>query len=309
MTKYTSVSIPLTLHKRLEKLIAKKTGFKSVSDYVTYVLREVVAMHEMKEVPEPFTSTDLAEIKERLQGARISLAAVKHVANSPHGGKLVQVKQSSKDSSALAGFKQNQKLKVSKETATVVSNIANGIFSPLEGFMGENDYLNVLEHMRLENDVPWTIPDTTTRAAQSPLRLGRPDTARRRGGPPRRTDGVRGELRDLEGGVRGKVFGTEDKAHPGVAKIFAGNECAISGKLKAAVKPDHGDYADYTLTPKETRILFAEKGWNTVVAFQTRNAPHINHEYLQKSALALWWTGSSSTRCWGRRRLATSRTR
>ncbi len=51
MTKYTSVSIPLTLHKRLEKLIAKKTGFKSVSDYVTYVLREVVAMHEMKEVP------------------------------------------------------------------------------------------------------------------------------------------------------------------------------------------------------------------------------------------------------------------
>jgi len=67
LPKYTSVSIPLTLHRRLEKLISKKTGFKSVSDYVTYVLREVVAMHEMKEVPEPFTSTDLAEIKERLR--------------------------------------------------------------------------------------------------------------------------------------------------------------------------------------------------------------------------------------------------
>ena len=84
-----------------------------------------------------------------------------------------------------------------------------------------------------------------------------------------------------------KVFGTEDKAHPGVAKVFEGGERAIAGKLKAAVKPDHGDYADYTLTPKETRILFSEKGWNNVVAFQTRNAPHINHEYLQKSALAL----------------------
>jgi len=67
MAKYTTVSIPFTLHRRLEKLIAKKTGFKSVSDYVTYVLREVVAMHEIKEVPEPFTSTDLAEIKERLK--------------------------------------------------------------------------------------------------------------------------------------------------------------------------------------------------------------------------------------------------
>ena len=67
VAKYTSVSIPLTLFGRVEKLIEKKTGFKSVSDYVTYVLREVVAMHEMKEVPEPFTSTDLAEIKERLR--------------------------------------------------------------------------------------------------------------------------------------------------------------------------------------------------------------------------------------------------
>ena len=67
MTKYTSVSIHLTLHKRLERLISKKTGFKSVSDYVTYVIREVVAMHELKDVPEPFTSTDLDEIKARLQ--------------------------------------------------------------------------------------------------------------------------------------------------------------------------------------------------------------------------------------------------
>jgi sulfate adenylyltransferase len=78
--------------------------------------------------------------------------------NSPHGGKLVQIKQTSGDSPPLAGFKQNQKLHVSKETATLVANIANGIFSPLEGFMGENDYLNVLEHMRLESDLPWTIP-------------------------------------------------------------------------------------------------------------------------------------------------------
>jgi Arc/MetJ-type ribon-helix-helix transcriptional regulator len=65
--KYTTVSIPQSLHKRLEKLIAKKTGFKSVSDYVTYVLREVVAMHESAEVPEPFTSKDVEEIKARLK--------------------------------------------------------------------------------------------------------------------------------------------------------------------------------------------------------------------------------------------------
>ncbi|MDG6994437.1 MAG: hypothetical protein JRN52_00825 [Nitrososphaerota archaeon] len=65
-SKYTTVSIPVTLHNRIEKIMSKKTGFKSVSDYVTYILREVVAMHETKEVPDPFTSRDIAEIKERL---------------------------------------------------------------------------------------------------------------------------------------------------------------------------------------------------------------------------------------------------
>ncbi len=66
-TKYTTVSIPHTLHERIQKLISEKTGFKSVSDYVTYVLREVVAMHEMKEAPEPFTSQDVDQIKARLK--------------------------------------------------------------------------------------------------------------------------------------------------------------------------------------------------------------------------------------------------
>ena len=207
--------------------------------------------------------------------------------NAPHGGNLVQIKQMSKDSPSLAGFKDKQKLVVSKETATVVANIANGVFSPLEGFMGENDYLNVLDHMRLENDVPWTIPILLLGPHDHHFGSGDEillvDEAKR----PVALMEYEGDFGISRQEYAKKVFGTEDRAHPGVAKIFEGNECAVAGKLKSAVKPDHGQYADYTLTPKETRILFAEKGWNTTVAFQTRNAPHINHEYLQKSALAL----------------------
>lgn len=67
MTDYTTVSIPVTLHRRIEKLIENKQGFKSVSDYVTYVLREIVAMHESRQVPEPFTSDDIKQIKSRLK--------------------------------------------------------------------------------------------------------------------------------------------------------------------------------------------------------------------------------------------------
>jgi Arc/MetJ-type ribon-helix-helix transcriptional regulator len=66
-SKYSTVSIPYSLHERIDRMIEKKPGFKSVSDYVTYVLREVVAMHETKEVPEPFTSSDVEEIKTRLK--------------------------------------------------------------------------------------------------------------------------------------------------------------------------------------------------------------------------------------------------
>ncbi len=67
MGKYTTVSVPTTLHKRIEKMIEKKPGFKSVSDYVTYVLREIVAMHETEEVPDPFTSKDIESVRERLK--------------------------------------------------------------------------------------------------------------------------------------------------------------------------------------------------------------------------------------------------
>ena len=65
--KYTTVSIPVQLHKRIKKLIEENPGFKSVSDYVTYVLREVVTMHESKKVPTPFSAEDLESIKERLR--------------------------------------------------------------------------------------------------------------------------------------------------------------------------------------------------------------------------------------------------
>ncbi len=82
-----------------------------------------------------------------------------------------------------------------------------------------------------------------------------------------------------------KVFGTNDQSHPGVAKIFSASDTVIAGDLHAVFR-SRFPFEDLTLTPKETRILFKEKGWNEIVAFQTRNAPHISHEYLQKTALS-----------------------
>ena len=64
--KYTTVSIPVTLYNRIKELI-KDTGFTSVSQYVTYILREVVAAHEEERYKEPFTEEDRKRIIEKLK--------------------------------------------------------------------------------------------------------------------------------------------------------------------------------------------------------------------------------------------------
>jgi len=205
--------------------------------------------------------------------------------SAPHGGKLVQIKQASRNSGGFGGYKKDQRLQVSREVVMTVANIANGVFSPVEGFMGENDYLNIIEQDRLENDVPWTIPLLLTTSRTKPqtgnlLLVDENDV-------PVAIMQPEGTFKISKREYAKKVYGTEDEAHPGVAKIYGAPETAIAGRLEVAVKPDYGEFADLTLMPRETRVLFAEKGWRTIVAFQTRNAPHINHEYLQKTALAM----------------------
>ncbi|MDY7081701.1 MAG: sulfate adenylyltransferase, partial [Halobacteria archaeon] len=78
------------------------------------------------------------------------------------------------------------------------------------------------------------------------------------------------------------VFGTADKSHPGVQNYFEMNEFLVGGDIKVF---DEYRYSSEDLLPKESRVLFKHLGWDTVVGFQTRNAPHRAHEYIQKSAL------------------------
>ncbi|MFQ6025859.1 MAG: sulfate adenylyltransferase, partial [Nitrosopumilaceae archaeon] len=69
----------------------------------------------------------------------------------PHGGKLVN-RITTRDSSGLFSVSVNTDL------ANDVENIADGIFSPLEGFLSQQDFENVVSEGRLSNDIPWTIP-------------------------------------------------------------------------------------------------------------------------------------------------------
>lgn len=203
----------------------------------------------------------------------------------PHGGKLVQISQFESSKEKVKDLRGAQKLKISYETRVQMFNIQSGIFSPLTGFMGQNDYQQVINEMRLSNDIPWTmplllhVPEDFTAGSDDLIAM-----VDENGLPV-------GELQFEESfninkkEYALKVFGTEDAAHPGVAKIYSSSSKVISGRLLSVSKLD-SEFENCSLVPKETRVLFKEKGWKDVIAFQTRNAPHIGHEYVQKTALS-----------------------
>ena len=177
---------------------------------------------------------------------------------SPHGGRLVQVR-------AIEGSKEkelveNSIVQVSHETMIQMFNISTGILSPLTGFMGKSDYENVIENMRLADDTPWTIP--VLLHVPDDFNAGTNDeiTLVDDGG---RVVGLLefGELFSIsKKEYAKKVFGTEDEAHPGVAKTYASSDRVVGGKLKSVVKFDNGPFGNFTLSPKETRGTLQRKG-------------------------------------------------
>ncbi len=206
---------------------------------------------------------------------------------NPHGGRLTdRVLGGDRLKEALERSKTLRALYINDESVSDVENIATGIYSPLEGFIGRADFRNVLNEMRLRNDLPWTIPIVLDADHEEAARLreGEDILLKSMSGRPVAILHLEEKYEFDRDELAEKVFLTMDRAHPGVAKVAAMKEVLLAGSIDLLeVSPTPFDR--YKLSPKETRILFKEKGWKTVVAFQTRNTPHIGHEYVQKTAL------------------------
>jgi len=197
-----------------------------------------------------------------------------------HGGKLVN-RIVEKNPEGLLEVTINQDL------ANDVENIADGIFSPLEGFLGQQDFESVVSKGRLSNDKAWTIPivlDVDEETSKNMKDAG--DVLLKN------PDGVGFAILhvdetysyDKEKTSQG-VYGTTDSAHPGVAKTNSMKDFLIGGKIDYIKRPQETVLRKYRLTPLETRELFSKSGWKTIVAFQTRNPPHVAHEMLQKTSI------------------------
>lgn len=200
----------------------------------------------------------------------------------PHGGKLIN-RSIKKELSETADL---PKLEININLSEDIINISNGVFSPLEGFLHNNDLENVLNEKRLTDDTPWTIPVLLDFNKQDINEVKEGDAILLTN----KENGVLALLDIDEIFTYDKktlaqtVYGTQDTTHPGVANVYDMKQLLLGGKI-TLLDSRTRKFDEYNLSPKETRILFKEKGWKEIVAFQTRNPPHIGHEYVQKTAL------------------------
>jgi len=204
----------------------------------------------------------------------------------PHGGRLVdRVARGRSRERLLAEAPEMPRLELSEGLAADAANIAHGVYSPLEGFMTRDDFENVLEEMRLSNDLPWTIPIVLDASPEELRGVEEGDeVALYYRGRPIAVMRVEEVYRWDKRRYAEKVFKTTDPAHPGVAKTMQRRELLVGGPILLVDEPPE-PFERVRLWPKETRVLFEARGWRTIAAFQTRNVPHMGHEYVQKAAL------------------------
>ncbi len=179
-------------------------------------------------------------------------------------------------------------LEVDDRTASDLELLGNGGFTPLTGFLGRDDYLAVVKGMHLADGQPWSIPITlpVSREEAAAFRPG-DDVALRFRGRVVAMLHLREKYdydRELE--ARG-VWRTTDPAHPGVANLLRQGEVYFAGDVLVLDPNIHTEFGEYRFTPAQTRAIFRERGWERIVAFQTRNPIHRAHEYLQKCALEM----------------------
>jgi sulfate adenylyltransferase len=164
--------------------------------------------------------------------------------------------------------------------------LANGGFTPLAGYMNEEQCAAVVKDMHLPGGVPWTVPVvlTTTAETAAKIREGTDVALVSPAGDVAAIQRVESIYRADKQEEARRVYATDDAAHPGVAALFAAGEVRLGGPVTVIDLPV-GEFPEYRLEPSQTRAEFAKRGWQTIVAFQTRNPIHRAHEYLTKVAL------------------------
>ncbi|MFO7814449.1 MAG: sulfate adenylyltransferase [Halanaerobiales bacterium] len=207
-----------------------------------------------------------------------------------HGGKLVnKIVDSNDKEKFLEEAKNMVHIRLNKRDLVEAENIATGLYSPIEGFMNEEDYKSVVENMRLTDGTVWTIPvvlgvkEEKAKNIEEGKRIALTDNDHKVYAVLDVEDIYEyDEKREAE-----KVYKTTSSKHPGVKNVYSRGDYHLGGEIYLLERIQHNKFNEYRLDPKDVRNHIEDKGWDRVVGFQTRNPIHRAHEYLQKCSLEI----------------------
>lgn len=201
--------------------------------------------------------------------------------SKPHGGTLINLWEPNYDISGLT-----KELEIDGVALSDLELIGNGAFSPLTGFLSQKDYESVVQNMRLASGQIWSIPITLPVSEEQANNLELNETVQLvHNGEVYGVLTVEDKFTPNKAKEAEAVYRTADLAHPGVKKVFDRGDVYVGGAIKLLKKLKRTKFESFYLEPKDTREVFENKGWSTVVGFQTRNPVHRAHEYIQKTAL------------------------
>ncbi len=206
---------------------------------------------------------------------------------APHGGKLVDRLAPATEAQKLADTaKSLPRLPLSMRALSDLEMIAVGAFSPLEGFMTKSDYQSVVKNMHLAGGQPWSLPVIVSASKDEARGLeGKQVALTDEAGTALAVMDV-AEAYDYDKKEEARlVYRTDEEAHPGVAAVYQQAEMLLGGPIRLFQRQQHSEFLEHRRDPKQTRAAFEERGWKTVVGFQTRNPVHRAHEYIQKCAM------------------------
>lgn len=202
---------------------------------------------------------------------------------APHGGVLIN--RFNPEVTVKDGLKE---IPLDLIALSDLELIGNGAYSPLTGYLGKDDYEQVVSTMRLKDGTVWSIPITLPVSGQlaSNLKLGElvKLTWENNVYGLLKIDDIYTPNKLLEAQF---VYGTTDTNHPGVAKMYSRGDVYLGGEVTVIRQINRTQFNEHYLSPKETREKFASLNWRKIVGFQTRNPVHRAHEYIQKTALEI----------------------
>ena len=206
---------------------------------------------------------------------------------SPHGGQLIERIAAPADAAHMAAGLP--RLPVRDSIVREVINLAYGFFSPLDGFMVRSEVDSVVKNMTLTSGLVWSIPIVLDISRQAMT-----DVGITQGSSVLLTyqDQALAVLEvteafsyDLESMAQ-HVYGTMDREHPGVLRTLGLEDTFLGGPITLVNPPViNRPFDQFWKTPRQLRQRFAELGWSKAVAHQTRNVPHVGHEWMMKGAL------------------------